>query len=415
MNSTPFAAPAQEETTPPQAGGASSSSAPAPHQQQPDTPECLLRVQLLPLRQLPAELQREQQRRELLREMLDHHRASHTFVEAGMVLQARGHKFVVVKCSPERGMLTESTIVFDEGPPLKKLRRVQFMCLKKHEASDTNQTWIRDHIGPYFKARLKDTSRCAVVNEGEALTFGNLRFYVYATDPCGIGIIDPSTTFFVARDDADEFNRIHVVPFSDTLPSAYNFNVFQDYVKPFFASHVLDNFEEGKTFSYSSVQFKVVAVEPAGPRRVGLSTEIFTEGRLHPTVANLLPPDQVRRLATFPLGMQMILLQTDMFGDGEIADRIMQAQERHARARQASFTSSLVGRLTDEDTWSESYRNRLQIGQTECIVCLCDFEDGERIRRLPCNHVFHTVCVDEWLGRDAHCPLCRHGLRQSRR
>lgn len=41
-----------------------------------------------------------------------------------------------------------------------------------------------------------------------------------------------------------------------------------------------------------------------------------------------------------------------------------------------------------------------------CAVCLCEFEDGELLRRLPCNHHFHKRCVDQWLGRSKKCPLC---------
>ncbi|KAL8731422.1 MAG: hypothetical protein Q9166_003397 [cf. Caloplaca sp. 2 TL-2023] len=44
-----------------------------------------------------------------------------------------------------------------------------------------------------------------------------------------------------------------------------------------------------------------------------------------------------------------------------------------------------------------------------CLVCLCDYEVGEEIRRLTkCNHLFHRECIDQWLttGRNS-CPLCR--------
>ena len=31
-----------------------------------------------------------------------------------------------------------------------------------------------------------------------------------------------------------------------------------------------------------------------------------------------------------------------------------------------------------------------------CAVCLCDFEDGEQLKRLPCGHHFHEVLG--WMG-----------------
>lgn len=32
-----------------------------------------------------------------------------------------------------------------------------------------------------------------------------------------------------------------------------------------------------------------------------------------------------------------------------------------------------------------------------CVVCMCDFESRQVLRVLPCNHEFHTKCVDKWL------------------
>ena len=42
----------------------------------------------------------------------------------------------------------------------------------------------------------------------------------------------------------------------------------------------------------------------------------------------------------------------------------------------------------------------------DCAVCQERFVDGETIRRLPCNHSFHSACVDPWLVLHARCPLC---------
>mmetsp|Transcript_1851 Transcript_1851/g.5582 ORF Transcript_1851/g.5582 Transcript_1851/m.5582 type:complete len:628 (+) Transcript_1851:128-2011(+) len=374
--------------------------------------ELLIRVQLQPLRQLPAEHDGPQERLEVLREALSSLRRLGTTLEAGLLVKGQGFDFAVVKCTPARGSLGPDTLLFVDGPPLPVLKRLQLVGLRENGHIESEQVLLADYVAPYFRSIFADASRHAVVASGDTLHIHDKMFYILAAEPASIGIVDKTTVVFAHPDDADEFRRIHVVPFSDTLPSAYNFDVFADYVKPFFMSHVLDRFSVGQTFYHNSVQFSVVATVPQGVScRVGRNSEIFTEGCLHPTAANLLSPDLARRLAAFPPGLQMLLLQTDLFGDGEVADRIMQAQERHSRVQQAAATVSLASRLTEEQLWSQEFRQQLPLDQTECMVCLCPFEEGERVRRLPCNHVFHTACVDEWLGRDAHCPLCRHSLR----
>ncbi|XP_032676346.1 uncharacterized protein LOC116846522 isoform X2 [Odontomachus brunneus] len=43
----------------------------------------------------------------------------------------------------------------------------------------------------------------------------------------------------------------------------------------------------------------------------------------------------------------------------------------------------------------------------KCTICLCEFEDCENVRRLPCMHLFHIDCVDQWLCTNKRCPICR--------
>lgn len=40
-----------------------------------------------------------------------------------------------------------------------------------------------------------------------------------------------------------------------------------------------------------------------------------------------------------------------------------------------------------------------------CVVCFSDFEARQLLRVLPCNHEFHTKCVDKWLKVTQPGPL----------
>jgi len=42
-----------------------------------------------------------------------------------------------------------------------------------------------------------------------------------------------------------------------------------------------------------------------------------------------------------------------------------------------------------------------------CAICLSDYEAGDLLRWLPCQHHFHQACADQWLQRSNCCPLCR--------
>jgi len=50
----------------------------------------------------------------------------------------------------------------------------------------------------------------------------------------------------------------------------------------------------------------------------------------------------------------------------------------------------------------------------ECIICKTEYEDGEQISRLDCNHLFHTTCITEWGKYKADCPNCRKKIKVCR-
>jgi len=42
-----------------------------------------------------------------------------------------------------------------------------------------------------------------------------------------------------------------------------------------------------------------------------------------------------------------------------------------------------------------------------CVICLSDFEIGQKVSALPCCHTFHTKCLDDWIKRKQKCPVCK--------
>ena len=45
-----------------------------------------------------------------------------------------------------------------------------------------------------------------------------------------------------------------------------------------------------------------------------------------------------------------------------------------------------------------------------CCVCLSEFCKAETVRTLRCGHTFHQQCIDEWLTKQAVCPLCKSAV-----
>ncbi len=46
-----------------------------------------------------------------------------------------------------------------------------------------------------------------------------------------------------------------------------------------------------------------------------------------------------------------------------------------------------------------------------CSICFGDYECGEKVRTLPCDHTFHNECIDQWLTSSSiSCPMCKTSL-----
>lgn len=52
-----------------------------------------------------------------------------------------------------------------------------------------------------------------------------------------------------------------------------------------------------------------------------------------------------------------------------------------------------------------------------CTICLDTIVMDNNITKLPCNHVFHNICFDQWSAveteaRIVRCPNCRYEIRK---
>lgn len=48
-----------------------------------------------------------------------------------------------------------------------------------------------------------------------------------------------------------------------------------------------------------------------------------------------------------------------------------------------------------------------------CPICVTEFVADDYILQLPCDprrHVFHVSCIQEWLKKSQHCPMCRQNI-----
>ncbi|XP_020220554.1 E3 ubiquitin-protein ligase RHA2B [Cajanus cajan] len=78
------------------------------------------------------------------------------------------------------------------------------------------------------------------------------------------------------------------------------------------------------------------------------------------------------------------------------------------KLRSGPITTRQYLKLIEKKNPTICYTKRLKAEQAECRVCLSQFQEGEKLRKLKCQHTFHRDCLDTWLQQyKATCPLCR--------
>lgn len=384
----------------------------------------LTKVHVLPVGDSVSESERVDSTISFLREYMKS--SSNSNLLAGTCFtDSSMRKFVVVKVEPDSGgPVSSNTEFFVNGPPVTVLTKLQLVALLDPISTETEEdvsseseadSIFRRVLSPYLQEKIsKDGSLVLPLFPNQSITVGIDRFVATAMDPQpaaeGLALVDINTLTYIDVERSGDFSRIHVLPFHDTLPRVYDFDVFEDYLKPFFLINPISLFGINTQFVFHGVQFKVVSADPSDgrPRRIGPNTVIHCEGVLHATLRNMLPPELLEQLSTLPPGLQMLLINTELLASADVLDRFIDLQESLASRR--GLSSEILDSLPTDTYKSPPPGTDMERPEsaTQCMICLADFVDGDTLRRLPCTHVFHQPCIDEWLlHRSTSCCLCK--------
>lgn len=112
------------------------------------------------------------------------------------------------------------------------------------------------------------------------------------------------------------------------------------------------------------------------------------------SAANLDATEGVRLLERLVASLDNII--PEMLDDGPAAPRAPPASKQ-------VVANLPVTTVTDE------FLKKLG-ADAECAICREVLVVDDKMRELPCKHMFHPPCLKPWLDEHNSCPICRHEL-----
>ncbi|XP_062241555.1 E3 ubiquitin-protein ligase Arkadia isoform X2 [Platichthys flesus] len=151
----------------------------------------------------------------------------------------------------------------------------------------------------------------------------------------------------------------------------------------------------------------------------GVTMAPYPSGHLHSHLPHYHPPP---RLHHFPIPFMHTGISDVTYphiryissGFGRTYEDLLHLEERLGTVNRGASQGTI-----ERCTYPHKYKKRKLLGKQEedegadedteekCTICLSILEEGEDVRRLPCMHLFHQLCVDQWLLTNKKCPICR--------
>ncbi|XP_019087629.1 PREDICTED: E3 ubiquitin ligase BIG BROTHER-like [Camelina sativa] len=57
--------------------------------------------------------------------------------------------------------------------------------------------------------------------------------------------------------------------------------------------------------------------------------------------------------------------------------------------------------------WWWQKKKKFVANDTQCSICLVDYEKGDKMITLPCKHIYHKDCISRWLKENRVCCVCK--------
>ena len=81
-----------------------------------------------------------------------------------------------------------------------------------------------------------------------------------------------------------------------------------------------------------------------------------------------------------------------------------QLVERYTKFKKDLYYKCILKLQKTFDDSGTSYETK------SCIICWKEFNNGIKVTKVRCGHIFCCECIEEWISQSTTCPYCRKDL-----
>ena len=361
--------------------------------------------------------------------LLPYFKIKSRIIEKGTCLHIGELEFKVTGTFPNNtGIVTSKTFI-----RLNKyytanhlIKRALLITTKKHDPFNEHEL---------IKDILSADVQQLQINKGDITKINNNEYYIRNSDP-ECGRLTEHSEIHIENKDIGWINKIKIGVIQNTaIPEFNNINdkkgyenyIIHEYFNPYFLSGNKKYIERGDNIQIEDLEFFILNCTP----EYGYIS--------HDTVA------------TFKIGItKQRCLDKIKKSDNQLAMGLLSfgnnSQHRSASPlRRIGFNDRMFLELIDhthhrrnlnfdnfESIYEESYNqqknedeirnlptfivddsylDKIQRNKEECmkkcVICMEEFVIKDELKTLPCFHIYHKNCINEWLRNNMNCVICK--------
>ena len=137
--------------------------------------------------------------------------------------------------------------------------------------------------------------------------------------------------------------------------------------------------------------------------RTGPNGQTYVQQYESGNPSNMMNPMRMNMFSGISGNQQRRMIPFSNFTFSEILDQLMNNLGNQEHPTDQQIINELPETQIDDVS-------KLDGEKKNCVICLEDFKNGDKAIVLPCIHLFHTPCIQNWLKTQNCCPICKFKL-----